>query len=134
MVKTNQKNKTFFNSKFYKDICLFGENLLSLVSKDSHFLYNAKEFKALEFSSALEHVLEAARKSFSIQRYKGLGEMNAIQLWETTMDPEARRLGQVRIEDLQKADEIFHSLMGDDVEPRRQFIDENAKLVVNLDV
>jgi len=127
-------NKTFFNSKFYKDICLFGENLLSLVSKDSHFLYNAKEFKALEFSSALEHVLEAARKSFSIQRYKGLGEMNAIQLWETTMDPEARRLGQVRIEDLQKADEIFHSLMGDDVEPRRQFIDENAKLVVNLDV
>ena len=127
-------NRNFFKSKFYKDICLFGENLLSLINKDSFFRYNEKKFPALEFSLALEDLLESARKSFSIQRYKGLGEMNALQLWETTMDPEVRRLGQVSIEDLQKADELFHALMGDEVEPRRQFIDENAKLAVNLDI
>ena len=127
-------DKNFFNSKFYKDICLFGEHLFSLVNKDSYFLYNDKKYPALEFTDALEQALDSARKSFTIQRYKGLGEMNALQLWETTMDPQARRLGQVRIEDLQKADELFHALMGDDVEPRRLFIDENAKLVVNLDI
>ena len=82
----------------------------------------------------MNNLVEAAKKSFTMSRYKGLGEMNADQLWDTTMDPEARLLGQVTIEDAQTADELFNSLMGDDVEPRKIFIDENAKFVVNLDV
>lgn len=84
--------------------------------------------------SLLELVLERGRKGFSIQRYKGLGEMNPDQLWETTLDPEVRTLLQVRIEHLDEASEIFSTLMGDIVEPRREFIQDNALSVRNLDV
>jgi DNA gyrase subunit B len=82
----------------------------------------------------LNHLLAAARKGINIQRYKGLGEMNAEQLWETTMNPETRRLVKVTIEDEVAADEIFTVLMGNQVEPRRNFIQEHAHEVENLDV
>ena len=82
----------------------------------------------------LERVLGAAKKDLSIQRYKGLGEMNPEQLWETTMNPEKRTLLQVRIDDTVETDEIFTILMGDEVEPRRKFIEDNALNVRNLDV
>ncbi|MBX9621570.1 MAG: DNA topoisomerase (ATP-hydrolyzing) subunit B [Alphaproteobacteria bacterium] len=84
--------------------------------------------------SLLELVLERGRKGFSIQRYKGLGEMNPEQLWETTLDPEVRTLLQIRVEHLDEASEIFSTLMGDIVEPRREFIQDNALSVRNLDI
>jgi DNA gyrase subunit B len=82
----------------------------------------------------LEHILETAKKGQDIQRYKGLGEMNPEQLWETTMNPETRVFLQVRVEDAVEANDIFSTLMGDEVEPRRKFIEDHALTVKNLDV
>ena len=81
-----------------------------------------------------EYVIEQGKKEYQVQRYKGLGEMTAEQLWETTMDPERRTLLQVRLEDIAATEEIFTTLMGEDVEARRKFIEENALDVKNLDI
>jgi DNA gyrase subunit B len=93
---------------------------------------NSEEIATRE--ALLDRVLTAAKKDLSIQRYKGLGEMNPEQLWETTMNPETRTLLQVRIDDAVETDEIFTVLMGDSVEPRRKFIEDNALDVRNLDI
>jgi DNA gyrase subunit B len=92
------------------------------------------ETEVVSRDEMLEHILAAAKKDLQIQRYKGLGEMNPEQLWETTMDPEKRTLLQVRIDDAVETDEIFTVLMGDQVEPRRRFIEDNALDVKNLDI
>ncbi|HEY8459698.1 MAG TPA: DNA gyrase subunit B, partial [Blastocatellia bacterium] len=95
---------------------------------------NAGETEVSSRDELLDHILATAKKDLQIQRYKGLGEMNPDQLWETTMDPEKRTLLQVRIDDAVETDEIFTVLMGDQVEPRRRFIEDNALDVKNLDI
>jgi DNA gyrase subunit B len=95
---------------------------------------SAKGTEVTRPSELLAAILQAGRKGLSIQRYKGLGEMNAEQLWETTLDPTARSMLRVEIEQADLADEIFTRLMGDVVEPRREFIQDNALSVANLDV
>ena len=85
-------------------------------------------------AEVFEYVIEQGRKEYQVQRYKGLGEMTAPQLWDTTMDPERRTLLQVKLEDIAACEEIFTTLMGEDVESRRKFIEENALDVKNLDI
>ena len=93
-----------------------------------------KKHSVKDFPEAMKWMFGEVQKSMSMQRYKGLGEMNPGQLWETTMDPGKRRLLKVQIEDVIAANEIFTTLMGDEVEPRRAFIESNALGVRNLDV
>ncbi|MDY0211906.1 MAG: DNA topoisomerase (ATP-hydrolyzing) subunit B [Desulfuromonadaceae bacterium] len=124
-----------FSLQEYKYLLQLYKNIEYLRDEKIDFLQDGKIIERVTgFQELLDFVLNRAKKGQYVQRYKGLGEMNPDQLWETTMDPEKRTLLQVKIEDAVAADEIFTILMGDQVEPRREFIERNALNVSNLDI
>lgn len=124
----------FWNSPEYTSIKALADKLDKLLGDKMLVKRADKELECEEFSEVLGWLMSSAKKGLDVQRYKGLGEMNPDQLWETTMDPEVRRLLKVIIEDDVSSDEAFTILMGDQVEPRREFIEKNAFTVNNLDV
>ncbi|MEX0734795.1 MAG: DNA topoisomerase (ATP-hydrolyzing) subunit B [Steroidobacteraceae bacterium] len=124
----------FFESAEYGRIAELGTTLTDFIGAGAFVTRGDERQDIAGFPEAMTWLLEQARKGQAIQRYKGLGEMNPGQLWETTINPAVRRLLQVRIEDAVAADDIFTTLMGDAVEPRREFIEKNALYVTNLDV
>jgi DNA gyrase subunit B len=124
----------FFASHEYASLVGFGARLAGVFDRSAEVRRGERSQSVRNFREVMDWLLEEAKRGQHIQRYKGLGEMNPEQLWETTMNPATRRLLQVRIEDVIAADEVFTTLMGDQVEPRRDFIEQNALDVLNLDV
>ncbi len=124
----------FFDSTEYQRILSFADKINGLFTETAYVQRGDRSENVTDFSQAVNWLLTEAKKGQHVQRYKGLGEMNPEQLWETTMDKSKRRLLQVKIEDAIVADETFNTLMGDNVEPRREFIETHALQATNLDI
>ena len=125
----------FLNGGDYQRLLEAAQVLAPLIRRPGRVRLNDNIAEQVDgFAAAVEWLLARAKDGLSIQRFKGLGEMNPEQLWETTMNPQTRRLLQVRVEDAQAADNVFSMLMGDLVEPRKKFIGDNARYVANLDI
>ena len=126
--------REFFESAEYQRIADLARTLAGLIGEGAYVTRGHDRHDIGSFKEAMKWLFDQAKKGQTFQRYKGLGEMNPEQLWETTINPESRRLLQVKIEDAVAADDIFTTLMGDQVEPRREFIEKHALSVTNLDV
>ena len=124
----------FLLGKEYSNLYELNQVLESNITKDSCIYYRKNKYYVSNYKTCLEKILDIINNSQQIQRYKGLGEMNPKQLWETTMDPKIRRMLKIKIQDDEKASEIFSILMGDNVEMRKNFIKSNSSLVNNLDI
>jgi DNA gyrase subunit B len=131
---TSRIDSEFISSGEYRNMRHLGSQLEGLLQKGASVQRGEKSTQVESFDEAFRWLMDEARRGQTIQRYKGLGEMNPDQLWETTMDVSVRRLLKVNIEDGIAADEVFTTLMGDQVEPRREFIEKNALAVSNLDI
>src|SRR6185437_15674782 len=118
--------REFFESAEYQRIADLARTLAGLIGEGAYVTRGEDRYEIGSFKDAMKWLFEQARRGQHIQRYKGLGEMNPEQLWDTTINPDSRRLMQVKIDDAVAADDIFTTLMGDQVEPRREFIEKNA--------
>ncbi|MBT8124545.1 MAG: DNA gyrase subunit B, partial [Gammaproteobacteria bacterium] len=132
--KDDVYNEDYFTSADFKLLRNFANQLDGLLEDGAFIQRGERKLESQNFVEMMAWLMDEAKRGQTIQRYKGLGEMNPDQLWETTMDPEVRRMMQVKIEDAIAADEVFTTLMGDQVEPRRDFIEQNALSATNIDV
>lgn len=124
----------FLNTADYSLLVKTAQDLQGIVAEGARVVRGNKSHPVKNFEEAIQWLMNEASSGLTRQRYKGLGEMNAEQLAETTMQPENRRLLRVRLEDAASSDNVFSMLMGDNVEPRRRFIEDNALFVNNIDI